>query len=358
MPLADVNSTLGQRTLTEAVRTLDTGDTDTMFQDLFAEGRETLKPDGEKAEYFEIQHSRALAAVSGIENPMPIGRSTSLVDRDTAMFRIAQKRFIPWRRLFLQSYPGDPMLKANAPSVIRDELRDMKLEVTKTKEYCFAKVLLNGGLTVNDTNVPGSDIQFPLDFGVKTANRAAAWSTAGTAIISDEIPKFQEAMVGNCGKPIRRAIINDKTVRYILANTEVTSYGKNWEMAQRFLRANTLGDKILDGLEIGGLDWTVNGFGYKPDGGSFTRWMSDDHAIFLPESLEDVLQIAEGLQPVPVDSIAALDGETLEEFPDLQRGLVAYAVWEKEPVGLWIHVAWYGTPLVLQPDAVIDATLV
>lgn len=358
MPDGNVESTFGVRTLTTSVRTFDTKSQDSFFTDKFRKGR-PLRPEGRKVEWDEIRLTRALAPVVGLTSPAPKTGQINRQNRDSAMMLVKLSRDILWDRLFLDRHAGE--LKPNAKAVIMDELADMTNQLAKTREYAAAQVLKTGGLVVNAANIPGSDQTFTLDFAVNTYAKNAAWSTAGTSIWSDEIPRLLANTVAASAIPAKTLIVDDITARYILANTEVQKFGATTNLAKEFLGQSAVpelsANGLLDQVNIGGMNMVINPYGYDNTGSNFTRWLEQDKAIALPADplLPGVLGWAEGQHPVP----SQLWGQAGDVGIDmLGPGPVAWAKRKDDPMVVTLYLASYFLPVILFPEAVTFATLV
>lgn len=355
MSMQTMEDIAGQATLTTRIQTLATEDTDSKFGALWREGT-SEKAVGQEAKWDEIKASRGLAPVTGLLSPIPTRPVLGRHPRAIGMYRIAEHRKLPWTKIFVDRMDGE--LKDNARAAIDKELRDMAREMNKTRELARARSL-QGSFAATASAIPGTDYAETLTFAVQSLAKNAAWNLAATPIVSDEIPRFQDTMIGATGRAMTRGIINNITAKYFLGNTEVQNFARaEADAARRMLEADTTKQEFLGGLMIGGLRWDVNAYGYKKTpSDSLTKWMPDDKAILLPDDLSDVLMTIEGRQAIPNEKIIGrVDGD----FPELEYGEVAWAKWVDNGGVPELHLfsSWYGVYVVSFPEAVGYATLV
>lgn len=339
----------GQATLTTRIQTLATDDTDAKFGAVFREGSQERET-GLEARWDEIRASRGLAPVTGLLSPIPTRPVLGRHPRSIGMYRIAEHRKLPWTKIFVDRMDGE--LKDNARAAIDKELRDMAREMNKSRELARARSL-QGSYNPSAANVPGSDYPFTATFAVQAINKNASWALAATPIVSDEIPRFQDTMIGSSGMAITRAIINNVTAKQLLGNTEVQNFARaEADAARRMLESDTTKQEFLPGVKVGGIRWDINAYGYKKTPtDSLTKWMPDNKAILLPEDLTDVLLTVEGRQAVPNERIIGrVDGA----FPELEFGEVAWAKWVDNAGVMELHLftSWFGVYIVSFPEAV------
>lgn len=356
MSLNTLEDIAGQATLTTRIQTLATDDTDAKFGALWAEGRSEPQVASETAKWDEIRASRGLAPFGGLLSPIATRPVLGRFPREIGMYKIAEHRKIPWTKLFVDRAYGEP--RDNARSVIDYELRDMAREMNKSKELARARSL-QGSFAISSMNIPGSDYSSTVTFAVTALTKNASWAVSATPIISDEIPRFQDTMIGATGRAMTRGIINNVSAKYLLKNTEVQNFARaEADAARRMLESDTTKQAFLPGIMLGGIRWDVNAYGYKlTPGASLTKWMPDDKAILLPEDLTDVLLTCLGRQAVPSENIIGrVDGD----FPELEYGDVSWAKWVDNAGVVELHLfsQWYGVFVVSYPEAVGYASLV
>jgi hypothetical protein len=348
---SSLGAIFGPRTLTNYVRTFDSSQTDRMFTTLFQQNGRKLAPDGRKVTWNQQKSSRGLAPIVGLNSPAPKTKNVNFKEQIADLILVKEQRFIPWDKLFLDPSPGSA-LKPNAQDTLNTTLDDMTLEVGKTREYACSRAVHSGGIVVDATKVPGSDIVDTYDYGVGTLTATASWATAGTAILSSELPLVQADRVAACGMPMGQALINDKVYKNILANTEIQSFGKNERWAENFLRANVTDPAVLKGIAIADIMFRANAYGYKPTPTTaYTRWIDDDTVIFLPDSamLPQVLGYSEQVYPVPMNTW----GPAGDVGFDLKPGIVAWCKYSDDPAGVEVFVCLYFLPVVMFGEAVL-----
>lgn len=329
----------------------------TVFAEKFAlHGRDILSEDG-TVQWDEITFSQGMAPVAGRKGRHKRKNPLAKVVRRSACMHIKRSVVLDPDRLFFEREPGQ--LRPNAEAYVEAEMRDLMGEIETTKAYACAESL-RGTLTVNSTNVPGSEQAFAIAYSPNIYTKSAGWATVSTGITSSEIPLLKIDHRRSSGFEAAQAICGSTVEGYIGANTEVTTLARNM-LGDRFVtQSGQMEGPMFGGLEIGGLKWHVTEGGYIPAGGSFTRYLPTvDEAIVLPADadLRDVLGMATGFGLVPVQNLGPASAAAGLIRPAPQRGWYSYASLVPGTPAVEVFVGWVGLPVVLRPAAVTVADL-
>lgn len=255
-------------------------------------------------------------------------------------------------------------LAPNAEAEVARHVRALTYEMRRAREYYCAELIANKtGATINAANIPGSTATFSHDPVTKDFTANAAWSTAGTKILSGslELTKAIEDYLSNCGLTPSRALINMALHRMLMGNTEVQAWFQHLQIGTA-LAATGLGFGEGGGFGLGGglagiPNWLRFDHGYKNSGGSFTKYFANDYAILLPPT-DDIFGFAEGYDVIPEKAIGA--GTSPNELASLSpAGMFVYAYLESyDPVSIKLVGVDNFAPEILFPEAVmiIDPT--
>lgn len=328
-----------------------------VFQNKFAMGRDLMTEDG-NVEWDELTFSRGLAPVTGRRGRFVNKAELSYVNRRSAVADIKQSVDLNPDRLFFQRQVGS--LRPGAEAYVEEEIRDLTNRISNTIEY-FAAESLRGTLTVNSANIPDTRNPFTITYSPNTYTANNSWATAGTGILSAEVPALKIDFEQNCGFTPAQAICGSTVEGYFTGNTECTTF-LQYTLGERVLTtAGTTNGPLFGGVAIGGLSWTITEGGYVPEGGSFTRYLpTTDEAIVLPadSELRDVLGMAQGRGLVPQQLLGPASAAAGLVTPAPSPGWYSYATLEKDVPTIRLHVGWCGLPIVMRPAAVQVANLV
>lgn len=334
---------------------------DSMFTALFERGEDMGTDNTDETNWDEVQLARHLAPVRGENGLWPSSQNTVNILRKSQMAHVKDSTFILGSKLFKERAPGQMDLMPNAQGKVAFELRNLVKKIRKTIEYMAARSL-DGTLTVNATNIPGTTQDFTVTYSPNTYAASASWKTAGTGLLSSEIPAAKRDFLQASGLIPTRIIADGTITSAVYANTEVVALLQNAMGAEFAKSGNPLQGAAFDGFPLGGLDWAANEAGYVPEGGSFTKYIpAVDDAYMLPgdEDLGDVLGMATGRGIVPVNQLGPAErgADLLALAPT--RGFYAYAERSSfpNPPGIHLNVGWVGLPIVKFPTGVcvIDA---
>lgn len=354
---SDYDRLFGLPSLNGRVEAFATNVNDTpVFLSKFEAGRAILSNDG-TAQWDETRFSQGLAPIAGAKGRHARKNPLTKVARRSACAHVKRSVVLDPKRMFMEREPG--ALQANAEAYVEGEMKDLVGEITRTKSYMAAESL-RGTLTVNATNIPGSEQAFTITYSPNTYTKSAGWATAGTGITSSEIPLLKIDHRQSSGFEAEQAIVGSTVEGYFGGNTEVTTFAQHM-LGERFLTTSgQMEGPLFGGLPIGGIMWHVTEGGYIPAGGSFTRYLPTiDQAIVLPrdEMLPDVLGMAEGYGFVPQQNLGPASAAASLIAPAPQRGWYSYAALVPGTPAVELFVGWVGLPVVMRPAAVTVADL-
>lgn len=324
----------------------------TMFQDKFL-GNMIEAEDSEVIEWDEVQSHRHLAPVTGGNSPSVPLQNRQIVNRRTNLAHITINIPLKPSKLYHQRMPGT--LRPNAQAYVRGEIRSAVKTMKNTVEYMSVNTL-NGTLTVNTTNIPGSQVAFTVTWSPNTYTAGASWATANTDLLGTEIPGFKQDFLQTSGLLPAEVIIGGTINGYFPGNTGLSAQLVSQHGREVARSSGQLFGQALEGFELGGLQWKVNEAVYVPEGGAATRFMpaTDDFFVLpMAEDLPEVLGMGLGRGFLPSTQGVA----TAEQAADLcmvapQLGYYAYAVRTTDPVSVKIVLGWVGLPLLLFPSGV------
>lgn len=326
----------------------------------FALGRTLVAEDG-TAEWDEVTFDRGLAPVVGHDSPFPLRQNLAVINRRSAVAHIKESKVIPARKLYYEREAGG--LRPNAMAVIEQELADLTNRIAATREY-MAWETLRGTLTVNATNIPGTTTPFTISYTTNAFASAADWDTAGTAILSSEIPALRQDFEQASGMVPAQVLCGSTVEGFLVANTEISSFLVNQLGPQILTTAGATMGPMLGGIRIGGLQWEIVEGGYDI-GAGFVRYLpTTDESITLPADnmLGDVLGVSEGRGFIPQSDIVT-DAAASAQVANMVRpapnlGFYSYATRVSDPAGVKLYAGWVGLPVLLRPIAVQVTNLV
>lgn len=318
---------------------------------LFATSGRPLQPRGHTASWDEVGFHRHLAPVTGRDSPHPRVKRLPARKRECVMATIKAYKDLPGSALWLQRAPGFDV--ADAEHVLSVELEDLAQIIANTREYLATGALL-GRIEVSEQTVPGSEIEFTIEFGNRSARALSPWADPNTKIRSGELLRLKRLFKDEAGVKAGYALTEPGIEGQLVNNAEVKAFVKG-KQAEAVLKNLTLTGTNPQWDGLAGLAWRFTDGTYKPEGGQVTRYFPQDTVVVLPEAprLKDVLGYAEGVTHVP-------DGARFTLVPDAAprafrpvRGFYSYAVPMDDPFGIRLYAGWRGLPVILDPNAVL-----
>lgn len=262
-PLEDL---LSVETLTGLIRRFGEQAENRACTALFASRAKRIQPQGTSAKWDEVQFSRHLAPVTGIDSPHTRARRLGVKQRASPMAMVKLYKDLPSSHLFLNRAPGEDT--SNAEAVLADELLDLANLIENTKEFLACGTLL-GRLVVNERTVPGSEIAFELDWDVPEI-QSVDWSDPTVELRSQEFGRLKKAFKAQSGHRAANAIVEADVEGLFVRNREIQTFAKEVMSLQLLQNANREGtNPQWSGL--GGFNWRFTDGTYKPEQGPVTR---------------------------------------------------------------------------------------
>lgn len=345
-PIEDL---LAVDTLTGLVRTFADQAENRACSQLFSKSAKPIRPAGRSAKWDEVQFSRHLAPVTGVESPHTQVRRLGVKQRASPMAMIKLYKDLPSSHLFLDRAPGRDTQEAAA--ILADELQDAVNLVENTKEFLACSTLL-GRLVVNQQTVPGSEIAFELDWEVPEL-ASLDWTDPKALLRSEEFARLKKAYKAQSGTRAGQLIAESDTEGLLVKNEEIKTFAKE-VLSGQILRGGHEPGASSHWSGLGGLDWRFTDGTFKPENGPVQSYWPNDTALLLPEParLRRVLGWAEGRVFVPAGSVFS-EASQAKSLVREARGYYAYAKLRDDPVGIRIYVGWYGLPVILNPLALL-----
>jgi hypothetical protein len=268
--------------------------------------------------------------------------------KTSACAHIKIHKRLPGSVLINERAPG--MATASQQQVINLALKDLTVMIADTLERACGLVLSTGKFTASKANFPETQLIFDLDFGASSLTaftRSAAWSTASTKIVSNDVPVLlKQAYSDATGEMAARVIYGPSVEKSILANTEFQALAQN-QAGITIIQGAGLGATVQQ-FRIGGLDWVPSYGTFKPTGGSVTPFFPADTISVLPQNLGDTIGMAFGREVIPTENVfapaAAGGGNHRHHTPE---GNNSYA--ERQGNGVILHAGIVFLPVLMNP---------
>jgi len=344
-----IEQLLGVETLTGLIRRFADQADNRACTALFASHAKQILPRGRSAQWDEVQFSRHLAPVTGIESPHTQAKRLGIKQRASPMAMIKLYKDLPSSHLFLNRAPGSDTQEASA--ILADELQDLANLIENTKEFLACGTLL-GRLRISQQTVPGSEIEFDLDWEVpETAS--VDWSDKTTLLRSEEFGRLKQVFKDQSGIRAGEVIAGADTEGLLVKNEEIKSFAKE-VLSLQILQGGPRQGESPHWSGLGGFQWRFTDGSYKPEQGPVTNYWPSDTALVLPDAarLRQILGWAEGRVFVPGGSVFA-PAEQAASLIREARGYYAYAKLRDDPVGIRIYAGWYGLPVILNPQGLL-----
>jgi hypothetical protein len=266
------------------------------------------------------------------------------------MVSIKAYKDLPGGSLFLQRGLGARL--PDAEGEIARELEDLAQIISNTREYLSVGALL-GRVEVSEQTIPGSELEFTIEFGNRRAHALSPWADPNTKIRSGELIRLKRVFKDEAGQKAGVAITEPGIEGQLVRNEEVRAFvrGKQAELLLKNLELTGVNPQ-WEGLA--GLQWGFTDGTYKPEGGVVTRYFPNDTVVVLPHParLKSVLGYAQGRVWVPRQPQFGPAPKATDLLREL-RGFYSYAELRSDPFGIRIYAGWHGLPVILDPNAVL-----
>jgi len=216
-----------------------------------------------------------------------------------------------------------------AESAVREELADLDSRLEFRREWARWQAL-TGTLTVAQANV-----KFTVDYGIDGTHKptvATAWSDVAADIIGD-LTTWKALMQQDSGENATTVYVNSIVMSYMVKNTGIKS-----------LMGEQLKTQILQSgyiTRVLGLNFVVYDTGYVPSGGSFTKFVDDEHLFMVTNSTFAEEQIAPSTDPKS----------------GYRPGKFSKSWQNEDPAGIWVLIELNSLPVIKRVENIIYADL-
>lgn len=336
--------------LTEVVEEFNEQSREHDVSALFVAAGRQIYPAGKVAHWDEVPFHRGLAPVVGSDSPHPQVQRLQPRKCQCVMVTIKAYKDLPGGSLFLQRGLGARI--PDAEEEIRRETKDLAQIIANTREYLSVGALL-GRIEVSEQTIPGSELQFTIEFGNNSAHALNPWADPNTRIRSAELIRLRQIFKDASGQNAGVAVTEPGIESQLVQNDELRAFVKG-RQAELLLKNLELSGINPQWKGLGGLQWGFTDGTYKPEGGQVTRYFPRDTVVVLPPTgrLKNVLGQVEGITHVPRQAAFGPAPKATELLRPM-RGSYSYAVLRNDPFGIRIYAGWYGLPVILDPNAVL-----
>lgn len=218
------------------------------------------------------------------------------------------------------------------------ESSNLNTILEKTKELSIWK-MFSGTFASTDIQAAAEGVIFSVDYGITNTHKptaAVTWATSTTDIVGD-VKTWKLLAQKDGGLPIIQAIVNSKTMGYMLNNTSVQNLLGQAAFREQVGKTGAINTFL-------GIEWKVYDDFYTNPAGTTTAFVPDDRLIMLPAITAEVAEVISGHSMVP-------SGDALSKV----IGKYAYSYTSKNPAGQSVVVGQKFLPVLKQPNAVIYA---
>lgn len=336
---------------TDAVQVFEQEPSQTLFSDMFATNRKPCN--GPTTMWDEMDYLRRLASVMGDDSPFPLVNPNDKKPQAAPLIHLkAGKKLSAYK---LMEWRAMGMRDADVAKSIQAELKSLYKIIAASREYICAQALLG---SIDTSQIEGSEYTVTFTYGVSTL-AGGAWSNPATELLGTELPAIVQKYVAAAGREPGITIINDQMEQNLLKNTSLKAWAQQ-QYGANFLFAKTADAKVLNGVQLMGLDWYKSFGGYVPTGGAFTRFMPTNKILSMPtrDGVGDFLELAEGFGAIPVNAFGG--GDASQAAANFRRadkpGLYAYSVGSSNPAGVEIYVGYRFFPVIKFAPGVLVTT--
>lgn len=297
------------------------------------------------ATWDHVTGRRHLAGFTGPSSPSREVEREGVETKTSACAHIKIHKRLPGSVLINERAPG--MATASQQQVINLASQDLGNMIADTIERACGLILSTGKFTASKANFPETQLIFDLDFGAssnQSFTRSAAWATASTKIVSNDVPKLiKQPFVQNSGEMAGRVVYGPSVEASILGNTEFQTLAAN-QAGLTIIQGAGLGATVQQ-FRIGGLDWVPSYGTFKPSGGSVTPFFPADTIAVLPQNLGDTLGMAYGRAVIPAGPVFSAQPNNLLTLSP--QGVYSYA--EVQGNGVVLHAGIVFLPVLMNP---------
>jgi len=268
MPLGEL-SILNHVTLTEAVNEFKYGP-QTALVDFYCPGPAAKTDGGDSFEYDILKADRGLAAPKSPDTPTKPVALTAVGYKRGRCIHVGEHKKISGDTLANLRKPGTR--EKNAQERVSHELRSLNRRGARLRNWGVGQ-MLTGTLAIDE-----DDVKVSVDYEIPAANTTAAgatWATVGTDIPA-HLDGWIEGVEQESGYTPLHVRCSRTVMRYLMANTKVKDFLGSSDYKAQVGKLGYIRD-------FHGLVWHVDNTGYKPNGGSFTRYVNESYISMTPE---------------------------------------------------------------------------
>jgi len=189
---------------------------------------------------------------------------------DVTLPAMREKKLIPSSVLKVLRKPGTEHTNWGEAK-LRRELRSLRTIIDKRREWARWQILTTGKLAYT------GDIAFEVDFGISATHTPALsgtdkWDDYVNSDPIDDISGWKEIFAQDSDKQMMKAYVNSTTMNHMMHNAAIRALmGDDYKT--QILKSGRI-TTLMD------LEWEVYDLGYVPEGGSFTKFLSDGLVVF------------------------------------------------------------------------------
>lgn len=297
------------------------------------------------ATWDHVTGRRNLAGFVGPSSPSQEVAREGTSTRTSSCAHIKLHKRLPGSIMINERAPG--MASASQQAVINNALQDLTNMILDTMERAAGLVLSTGKFTGSKANFPSTQLVFDVDYGA-TSNlaftRSAAWGTASTKIISNDVPiLLKQAFNNGNGEAAGRVIYGPSVEASILKNTEFKELALT-QAGITIIQGAGMGATVQQ-FRIGGMEWVPSTGTFVPTGGSVTQMFPADTIAVLPQRLDDTLGMAYGREVIPEGPV--FGPSAAGRLGLSAEGIYSYA--EVQGSGVVLHAGIVFLPVLMNP---------